>query len=201
KLDYVDIFYHHRPDPNTPLEETMDALVGIVRSGKALYVGISNYSPADTKKASEILTGMGVHCLIHQMRYSMFNRETESVLDVLEEQGMGSIAFSPLAQGLLTGKYANGIPGDSRAAGHSVFLTKDSITPEKIEKAQRLGELAEKRGQSLSQMALAWVLRRGRATSVILGASRLEQIKENIGALDCAMFTDEELTLVDDILK
>lgn len=201
KLDYVDIFYHHRPDLSTPLEETMDALAGIVRSGKALYVGISNYSPADTKRASEILTGMGVHCLLHQMCYSMFNRETESVLDVLEEQGMGSIAFSPLAQGLLTGKYSNGIPTDSRAAGHSVFLTKDSITPEKIEKAQLLGELAEKRGQSLSQMALAWVLRRGRITSVILGASRLEQIKDNIGALDYTIFTDEELEIIDKILK
>ncbi len=201
KLDYVDIFYHHRPDPKTPLEETMDALAGIVRSGKALYAGISNYNSEDTGKAAVILKDMGVHCLIHQMNYSMFNRQTEKVLDVLDEQGIGSIAFSPLAQGLLTGKYANGIPSDSRAAGHSVFLTKDSITPEKIEKANRLGQLAAERGQSLTQMALAWVLRRDRVTSVILGASRLEQIKENIDALNRAEFTDEELARIDAILK
>jgi L-glyceraldehyde 3-phosphate reductase len=201
KLEYVDIFYHHRPDPNTPLEETMDALAGIIRQGKALYVGISNYSAEDTKRASQILKEMGVKGLIHQMCYSMFNRDTEKVLEVLDEEGMGSIAFSPLAQGLLTGKYLGGIPEDSRMAGSSVFLTKDNITAEKIEKTKKLSKLAEERGQSLAQMALAWVLRRERVTSVILGASKLHQIRDNIEALNRLKFTDEELILIDHILE
>lgn len=201
RLEYVDIFYHHRPDSDTPLEETMSALAGIVRQGKALYVGISNYSPEDTKRASQMLRELGVHCLVHQPRYSMFTRENEALFPVLADEGMGSVAFSPLAQGLLTDRYLNGIPADSRAAGNSVFLTGDSITPEKIEKAKQLNELAQSRGQSLAQLALAWVLREGYATSVIIGASRLAQIKENAGVLGRLSLTPEELDAIESILK
>lgn len=200
-LEYVDIFYHHRPDENTPLEESMDALAGIVRQGKALYVGISNYNPADTKRASDILKSMGVKCLIHQMRYSMLVRDNEKVLDVLKDEGIGSIAFSPLAQGLLTDKYLHGIPNNSRAAGGSVTLSKSNITPEVINKVTRLNEIAKGRGQSLSQMALAWVLCNDKVTSVIIGASKLSQIEENIGALTRRDFAPEELNLIDSILK
>jgi len=200
-LDYVDIFYHHRPDENTPLEESMDALAGIVRQGKALYVGISNYNPADTKRASDILKSMGVKCLIHQMRYSMLVRDNEKVLDVLKDEGIGSIAFSPLAQGLLTDKYLHGIPNNSRAAGGSVTLSKSNITPEVINKVARLNEVAKGRGQSLSQMALAWVLCNDKVTSVIIGASKLSQIEENVGALTRRDFSSEELNLIDSILK
>lgn len=201
-LEYVDIFYHHRPDPDTPLEETMDALAHIVRQGKALYVGISNYKAEDAKRAIEMLKGMGVHCLIHQPRYSMFDRWVEDgLLDVLDEEGVGAIAFSPLAQGLLTNKYFNGIPTDSRAGGPSVFLRPELVTDEKIEKAKKLNEIAQNRGQSLAQLALSWVLRRKEITSVIIGASRLSQIEDNIGALDNLEFTDEELAAIDSILK
>lgn len=198
KLDYVDIFYHHRPDPDTPLEETAEALEQILRSGKALYVGISNYNPEQTKAMLEVLGKKEIHCLIHQMNYSMLERSNEAVLDVLDEAGVGSIAYCPLAQGLLTNKYVNGIPSDSRAAGHSVFLTKDSITEEKVKKAAALNELAQERGQSLAQMALAWALRR--TTSVIIGASRLSQIEENVGAVQKMDFSGEEEQRIESIL-
>lgn len=197
-LDYVDIFYHHRPDPGTPLEETMDALADAVRSGKALYVGLSNYSPAQTQRALQLLRQKGVPCLIHQMRYSMFQRENEAVLDVLAEHGVGSIAFSPLAQGLLTGRYLHGIPADSRAAGGSTFLTADSITPARLQAVRALNALAERRGQSLAQMALCWALQR--TTSVILGASRPAQIEENVQALEHPDLTPEENAGIDRIL-
>lgn len=197
-LDYVDIFYHHRPDPGTPLEETMDALADAVRSGKALYVGLSNYSPAQTQHALQLLRQKGVPCLIHQMRYSMFQRENEAVLDVLAEHGVGSIAFSPLAQGLLTGRYLHGIPADSRAAGGSAFLTADSITPARLQAVRALNALAERRGQSLAQMALCWALQR--TTSVILGASRPAQIEENVQALEHPDLTPEENAGIDRIL-
>ncbi|MGG1314428.1 MULTISPECIES: L-glyceraldehyde 3-phosphate reductase [Cohnella] len=201
-LDYVDIFYHHRPDPETPLEETMAALDHIVRSGKALYVGISNYNAEDTAKAIRILKDLGTPLLIHQPRYSMFDRWVENgLLDVLEENGVGSIAFSPLEQGLLTNKYLKGIPEDSRAAGASVFLSKDSITPDKLDKVRRLNDLAAERGQSLAQMALAWVLRGGRVTTVLIGASRVEQIDDNVATVNRLDFTEEELQRIEEILR
>lgn len=198
-LEYVDIFYHHRPDPGTPLEETMDALADAVRSGKALYVGLSNYSPVQTQCAVKLLREKGVPCLIHQMRYSMFQRENEAVLDVLAENGVGSIAFSPLAQGLLTDRYLHGIPADSRAASGSVFLTADNITPARLQAVCALNALAEHRGQSLAQMALCWALQR--TTSVILGASRPAQIEENVRALEHPDFTAEENAEIDCILQ
>lgn len=202
KLDYVDLFYHHRPDPETPLEETMDALAHIVRSGKALYVGISNYNPEQTAKAVDILAGMGIHCLIHQPRYNMFNRTVEEGLyDVLKEKGVGSAPFCPLAQGLLTNRYFNGIPEDSRANGHSVFLTKEAVTEENVSKAKKLNEIAEKRGQTLAEMALAWCLRTEVTTSVIIGASKVSQIKDNVKAVENISFTEEELKAIDEILK
>ncbi len=200
-LDYFDIFYHHRPDPDTPLEETMGALAQIVRQGKALYVGVSNYRSEQTREAYKILKSMGVTLLIHQPRYSMLDRWVEDgLLNTLDECGMGSAVFSPLAQGLLTDKYLTGIPRDSRAAGHSVFLTESSVTPEAVEKARKLNEIAKRRGQSLAQMALAWVLRRDTVTSVIIGARTPEQIKENCGALENLMFTQEELGEIDAVL-
>ena len=200
-VDYVDIFYHHRPDPDTPLEETMDALACAVRQGKALYVGISNYGPEDTRRASRILKSMGVHCLIHQPNYSMFNRAPENGLfQVLEEEGIGCIGFSSLAQGLLTNRYFNGIPEDSRANGHSVFLTSESVTPEKVEKAKKLDRIAAARGQSLAQMALAWNLRNPQMTSLIIGASKVSQIEQNLKAQENLSFTDEELRAIDEIL-
>ncbi|MBQ4050870.1 MAG: aldo/keto reductase [Oscillospiraceae bacterium] len=202
-LDYVDIFYHHRPDPDTPLEETMDALATLVRQGKALYVGISNYKAKDAKRAFEILEGMGIHCLIHQPSYSMFNRwiEEDGLLDVLEEKGVGAICFSPLAQGLLTSRYFDGIPADSRAAGTSKFLSPDRVTADKVEKAKKLNEIAAARGQSLSQMALAWCLRHKQVTSLIIGASKLSQIEENVGAAKNLTFTAEELAAIEAILQ
>lgn len=200
-LDYVDIFYSHRPDPNTPLEETMAALDSIVRQGKALYVGISNYSAEQTTKAIEILGQLGTPLLIHQPSYSMFNRWIEDGLqDVLEENGVGSIAFSPLAQGLLTNKYLDGIPTDSRAANPTGFLQKNHITPEVVERVHKLNKIAAERGQSLSQMALAWVLRGGRVTSVLIGASKTSQIEENVAALNNLEFTQEELGMINQIL-
>ena len=202
QLDYVDIFYHHRPDPETPLEETMAALDYIVRQGKALYIGISSYSPELTKKASEILKRLGTPCLIHQPLYSMFNRWIEErLLDVLEEEGIGAIAFCPLDQGILTGRYLSGIPADSRAASPTGYLQVNQVTEEKIRKARQLNQLAAERGQTLAQMALAWVLRGGRVTSALIGASRPSQIQENVGALKNLDFSDEELRRIDEILN
>lgn len=202
QLDYVDIFYHHRPDPNTPLEETMAALDLIVRQGKALYVGISNYKPAEAREASRILKRLGTPCLIHQPRYSMMSRWIEEeLLDVLEEEGIGSIAFSPLEKGILTDRYLHGIAPDSRAAGPSIFLKPEEINEEVLAKVRQLTELAAKRGQKLSQMALAWVLRGGRVTSALIGASKVSQIEDAVGALRVMDFTKEELADIDAILK
>lgn len=200
-VDYVDIFYHHRMDPETPLWETMDALAGIVHSGKALYVALSNYSPEKLQEAAALLKEMGVPCLIHQHRYSMLERENEKLLPVIEDAGMGAIAFCPLAQGLLTDKYLNGIPADSRAAGSSVFLNEKSITDDVIGRVSKLNEIAKERGQSLAQMALVWALKQGRLTSVILGASRSKQVVENIAALENVEFTQEEMKKIEEILK
>ncbi|MDF2595383.1 MAG: aldo/keto reductase [Clostridia bacterium] len=202
-LEYVDIFYSHRRDPHTPLEETMGALADIVKQGKALYVGISRYSAEDTKKASKILKSMGIRPLIHQVRYSMLDREIENgVLEATTEEGMGSIAFCPLEQGLLTDKYINGaIPKGSRADKADTFLKKETITQDKLDKITALNECAKERGQTLAQMALAWVLREGAASSAIIGASRSEQIIENVKMLEHAGFTQEEIHKIDEILK
>jgi L-glyceraldehyde 3-phosphate reductase len=201
-LEYVDIFYHHRPDPETPLEETMTALDQIVRSGKALYVGISNYRAPQAKEAIAILKQLGTPLLIHQPRYSMFDRWIEDGLqDVLEEGGVGSIVFSPLEQGLLTNKYLSGIPQDSRAAGASVFLNEGSITTQKLDKVRRLNDLAVERGQTLAQMALAWVLRGERVTSVLIGASRVSQLDDNVAMLNHLDFSADELSRIEAILK
>lgn len=200
-LEYVDIFYSHRFDPETPLEETMGALDLVVRQGKALYVGISNYKADQIREAVRILKNLGTPCLIHQPSYSMFNRWIEGELQtVLAEEGIGSIAFSPLAQGLLTNRYLTGIPADSRAA-KSVFLKPEAITPEKLDKINRLSEIAAVRGQSLTQMALAWVLRGGKVTSALIGASRVSQVEENVAALNNPEFSDEELTRIDAIVN
>jgi L-glyceraldehyde 3-phosphate reductase len=197
-LDYVDIFYSHRPDPTTPLEETMGALHAAVQAGKALYVGISSYSPADTAKAAAILADLGTPLLIHQPSYSMLNRwiETEGLLDTLEQVGAGCIAFSPLAQGMLTGKYLKGIPEGSRAS-QDKSLSTDLLTDEALGNIRALNEIAQQRGQSLAQMALAWVLRDQRVTSALIGASSVEQLEQNLGALDNLAFTDEELAAID----
>jgi len=201
-LDYVDIFYHHRPDPETPIEETAAALDHIVRSGKALYVGVSNYNAEQTKKIAEAMKALGTPLLIHQPRYNMFERWIEDGLqDVLAEEGMGSISFCPLAQGLLTNKYIHGIPADSRAAKSSPFLTADGVTAEKIEKIVKLNAIAENRGQSLAQMACAWNLRGGKLTSVLLGASKSSQIIENVGALAKLDFTPDEIDAIEKALK
>ena len=202
-LDYVDIFYHHRPDPNTPLEETMGALDQIVRQGKALYVGISNYKKEQTQKTYEILKKQGTPFIIHQPRYSMLDRwiEEDGLKDYLYENGIGCIAFSPLAQGILTGKYLNGIPEDSRiGGGKSPYLHKENLDECRLEKVRKLNEIARQRGQSLTQMALAWILRDGKVTSVLIGASRPEQILENIKALDNINFSKEELDKISGIL-
>lgn len=201
-VDYVDIFYHHCPDAATPLEETMGALDQIVRSGKALYVGISNYRPEQAARAIEILRHLGTPCLIEQPNYSMLDRWIEQGLtDVLRENKVGCICFAPLQNGLLTGKYLNGIPADSRAAHDPRYLKPDAITPDKLEKIAALNEIAAARGQKLSQMALAWVLRDEVITSALIGASRPEQIVENVAALDSAPFTPEELSAIDSILN
>jgi L-glyceraldehyde 3-phosphate reductase len=201
-LDYVDIFYSHRPDPETPLEETMAALDSIVRQGKALYVGISNYSAEQTAEAIKILKKLGTPLLIHQPSYSMFNRWIENGLqDVLQENGVGSIAFSPLAQGMLTNKYLTGIPADSRAAKSTGFLKEEHVTPDVINRVQKLNEIAAERGQSLSQMALSWVLRGEKVTSVLIGASKVSQIEENVKALNNLDFSEEELARIEDVLK
>jgi len=201
-LDYVDIFYSHRPDPDTPLEETMGALDLMVRQGKALYVGISNYSAEQTAEAISILNRLGTPLVIHQPSYSMLNRWIEGGLqDVLQENGVGSIAFCPLAQGLLTNKYLTGLPSDSRAVKVTGALGADQVTEEVISQVQKLNALAAERGQSLAQMALAWVLRGGRVTSALIGASKVSQIEDNVAALNHLEFTTEELQRIEDILK
>lgn len=201
RLDYVDIFYSHRPDPETPLEETMSALAHAVHSGKALYAGISNYRPEETRGAVKLLRGLGAPCLIHQVQYSMFRRAPEQgLLEVLGNEGIGCIAFSPLAQGLLTDRYLSGVPGDSRVAKSGVFLKRSDITEETLARARALNEVAMKRGQSLAQMALAWVLRDTRMTSVIIGASRVEQIDQDLAALQNLRFSEAELQHIDGIL-
>ncbi len=201
-LDYVDIFYSHRFDPDTPLEETMEALYQAVQHGKALYVGISNYPPNETKKAAEILKSSGIHCLIHQPKYSMFERWIENgLLDVLEQEGIGCIVFSPLAQGLLTDRYLKGIPDDSRAAKPHGFLQRDAITQEKLNSIEALNQIAEQRGQSLAQMAIAWTLRDKRVTSALIGISRAEQLQDNLLTLKKLSFTGEELEKIDHILQ
>jgi L-glyceraldehyde 3-phosphate reductase len=200
-VDYVDIFYHHRPDPDTPMEESLGALDQIVRSGKALYVGISSYSADETRRAAEILRELGTPCLIHQPSYNMFDRWIEDgLLDVLAETQIGCIVFSPLAQGLLTNRYLDGIPDDSRAAKPGIFLKREQVTPETLTNVRALDRLAQARGQTLAQMALAWCLRHSAVTSVILGASRIEQIKDGLGALDQLTFTDDELQAIDSIV-
>jgi len=201
-LEYVDIFYHHRPDLETPLEETMFALDQIVRSGKALYVGISNYSPELTIKASKILRSLGTPCLIHQAKYSMFDRWIEeALLKVVNSEGIGCIAFSPLAQGLLTDRYLHGIPSDSRAAKPTGFLKVEEVSKEKISKVRRLNEIAQQRKQSMAQMALAWVLRHPEMASVLIGASRIAQIDDAVKALKNLSFSSEELKAIDGILN
>lgn len=202
-VDYVDIFYSHRPDPDTPLEETMGALDTAVRQGKALYVGISNYNKEQTRKAYEILKEHKTPFVIHQPSYSMFNRwiEEDGLRDYANEVGIGIIAYSPLAQGLLTDKYLKDIPEDSRIGKQSRFLTKDALTKERLEKITALNEIAKKRGQSLAQLALTWVLRDGKVTSVLIGASRPEQIKENVAALDNPHLSQEELDDIEAILS
>ena len=200
-LEYVDIFYHHRPDPDTPLEETMGALDHIVRQGKALYVGISQYSAEDTAKAAKILKDLGTPFLIHQPRYNMMDRWVENgLLDTLEEKGIGSIVFSPLEQGILTDKYINGIPEDSRAAT-SQYLDKSQITPEVVEKVKKLNEIAKQRNQTLAEMAVAWLLKDKRITSVLVGVSKVSQLEDNIKALDNLDFSNTELDKIEDILK
>ncbi len=203
-LDYVDIFYHHRPDPDTPVEESMGALDQIVRQGKALYVGISSYSAQETKKAVDILRGLGTPCLIHQPKYSMFERWIEGgLLDTLTKEGVGCICFSPLAQGMLSDKYLKGIPEGSRAASHrgNGAIDETAVTPERIAKAVKLNEVAKRRGQNLAQLALAWVLRHEIVTSVLIGVSKTSQLLDSIKCLDNLNFTSEELKEIDAILK
>ena len=200
-LDYVDIFYHHRPDPQTPIEESMGALDFIVRSGRALYAGISSYGPDDTRKAVQILRALGTPCLIHQPKYSMLDRWVEDgLLDTLAAEGVGCIVFSPLAQGLLTDRYLKGIPAGSRAS-KGVFLQPKDITAAKLAKIRRLDALAKKRGQTLAQMALAWVLRYETVTSALIGASRVEQIDDAVAALDKLDFSAKELAAIEGVLR
>ncbi len=201
-LDYVDIFYHHRPDPETPLEETMGALDQIVRQGKALYVGISQYSAEDTAKAAKILKAQNTPFLIHQPRYNMMDRWVEGgLLNTLEREGIGSIVFSPLEQGILTDKYLNGIPKDSRAATQGSYLDESQITPEVVTKVQKLNEIAQSRNQSLAQMAVAWLLKDDRVTSVLVGASKVSQLEENIHTLENLEFSKTELNEIEKILQ
>jgi len=201
RVKYVDIFYSHRPDPSTPVEETMMALDHVVRQGKALYAGISNYNAEQTEKAVSILNSLGTPCLIHQPKYSMFVRTPEEgLLDVLEKNGVGCIPFSPLAQGMLTDRYLKGIPPDSRAAKEHGFLKTQEITTDKLDIIKKLNEMAVKRGQSLSQMAIAWLLRKQVITSVLIGVSSVEQLDANIGTLDNISFTAEELEHIEKIL-
>lgn len=201
-LDYVDIFYHHRPDPETPLKETMRALDHIVRQGKALYVGLSNYPAEQARQAIEILEDLGTPCLIHQPKYSMFERWVEAdLLDLLQEKGVGSIAFSPLAGGMLTDRYLDGIPADSRAASGSRFLNADQLTDSKLDHVRQLNDIALSRGQKLSQMALAWVLRDNKVTSVLIGASKTSQIEDAVGMLMNSQFTTQECEAIEAILQ
>ena len=201
-LDYVDIFYHHRPDPNTPIEETMQALCDIVRQGKALYVGISNYNAEQTAEAIRVLDSMGMHLLIHQANYSMFNRMPEQGLtDVLSENGVGCIAFCPLAKGILTNRYLNGIPTDSRAYHDPRYLRVSDITEEKLAKVRLLNDIAAQRGQTLAQMAIAWTVRNETVVSALIGASKPEQITENVAAMENSKFTHEEISAINHILN
>lgn len=201
-LEYVDVFYSHRPDPDTPMEESMGALDSIVRQGKALYAGISNYDPDQTRKALAILKELGTPCLVHQPKYSMFHREPEEGLfDVLADEGVGSVVFSPLAQGLLTPKYLQGIPADSRAAKSTGFLQEGEVTAEVIEKVKALNDVASERGESLAQMALNWCLRKEQVTSVIVGARNLKQLTDNLGVVRSEDFTKEHLQKIEQILN
>ncbi|MCL4261943.1 MAG: L-glyceraldehyde 3-phosphate reductase [Anaerolineae bacterium] len=202
-LDYVDIFYSHRFDPDTPLEETMGALDFAVRSGRALYVGISSYNSEQTRRAAHILRELGTPCLIHQPSYSMFNRwvEADGLLDTLADEGIGCIVFSSLAQGLLTNKYLHGIPDDSRVKRSGVFLNESHITPERIDQVRRLNEMAQSRGQTMAQLAVAWVLRQTAVTSALLGASHPAQIDDIVGVLNRLSFTADELQQIEDILR
>ena len=202
-LDYVDIFYSHRPDPQTPLEETMGALDSAVRQGKAIYVGISGYSPEMTQEAARILRALGTPCLIHQPNYSMLNRKVEEtgLLDVLEAEGLGMIAFCPLAQGVLTSRYLKDIPADSRAGKPGTFLKREALTPELLARVRALNDVAQARGQSLAQLALTWVLRDARVTSALIGASRVSQIEENVAGLASAPLCEEEIRTLAGILK
>lgn len=202
-LDYVDIFYHHRPDPDTPLEETMEALAQIVKSGKALYIGISNYYEAEqANQAVDLLREMGVPLLVNQIRYSMFSRDVENgLLDMMEAEGVGGVAFAPLHSGMLTDKYIHGIPKDSRAAKDPRYLKPGDITEEKLNKINRLNTIAEKRGQTLAQMALAWVLRKETISSALIGASCPEQIVENLKALDSEPFSESEMIEMEKVLN
>ncbi|NND32585.1 MAG: L-glyceraldehyde 3-phosphate reductase, partial [Saprospiraceae bacterium] len=200
-LDYVDIFYSHRRDPNTPLDETIGALVDIVKQGKALYAGISQYSACDTARAAEILRKGGSNLLIHQPRYSMFDRWVEDgLLDELERQGTGAIVFSPLEQGVLTNKYLSGFPEDSRAVKDARYLSQDQITQEVIDKVKKLNNIALSRGQSLAQMAIAWLLKDPRVTTVLVGVSKVQQLKDNIQSLDHLNFSQSELNAIESIL-
>jgi L-glyceraldehyde 3-phosphate reductase len=204
KLGYVDIFYSHCPDPKTPIEETLTALADAVRMGKALYAGISKYPPEQTRRAAEFLREMNCPFIIHQPRYSMLVRDIEKqgLLDTLANEGLGCIVFSPLAQGLLTDKYLSGaIPTDSRAGKNSPFLKAHNITPELVAKLKALNDIAKRRGQSLSQMAIAWLLRDPRITSVLIGASRPEQITDNLRALPNIVFSEEELGQIETVLR
>lgn len=202
QVEYVDIFYSHRPDPKTPLEETMGALAHVVKSGKALYVGLSNYNVLETTKALAILKNLGVACLIHQPKYSLFERWVEDgLLDLLDKNGIGCIAFSPLAQGLLTDKYLNGIPENSRAAKEHGFLKTTDITEERLKQIRELHEIASQRNQTLAQMALAWLLKERRVTSVLIGASSVEQLDSNLEALNNRVFTNDELIEIEKTLR
>ncbi|NJM80220.1 MAG: L-glyceraldehyde 3-phosphate reductase [Flavobacterium sp.] len=202
KLDYVDIFYSHRPDPHTPIEETMSALDYAVRSGKAIYAGISNYTAEQTEEAVKVLKQLGTPCIIHQPKYSMFERWVENgLLDVLEQKGIGCIVFSPLAQGMLTNKYLKGIPKDSRAAKPEGHLQASEITEEKIQKINDLNEIAKERNQSLAQMAIAWLMKDERITSVLIGASSVNQLNDSLGSLEKLDFTKTELEQIETILK
>ncbi|MBX2953852.1 MAG: L-glyceraldehyde 3-phosphate reductase [Leadbetterella sp.] len=201
-LDYVDIFYSHRPDPRTPVEETMGALDSLVRQGKALYVGLSNYTAEQTRAALKVLEELGTPCLIHQPKYSLLVREPEeALLGTLVDAGVGCIAFSPLAQGLLTNKYLKGIPEDSRAAKSTGFLQVEQVDGPTLEKVRKLNEIALKRGQSLAQMAIAWLLKDRKVTSVLIGASRTAQLMDSLGALENKTFSAEELQQINDILS
>jgi L-glyceraldehyde 3-phosphate reductase len=201
-LDYVDIFYHHRPDPETPIEESMGALDSIVRQGKALYVGISSYSPEETRRALAVLRQLGTPCLIHQPRYSMFDRAPEEgLLELLADEGVGCIVFSPLEQGMLTDKYLDGIPADSRAGKAHGYLAPEAITADRLGRIRRLGEIAAARSQSLAQMAIAWVLRHQAVTSALIGASKVRHVEDAVAALDRSRFTAEELESLEEILR